>query len=99
MKALFSSITSVSTGVPAETRTAAYDWSAPAGKLDQFGCAVLPKLPSPTESIAGLYPEGHFRSLWRGAVSARVSTATSNIRSRSCWRVCGGCSSRALWSG
>jgi hypothetical protein len=60
MKALFSSITSVSTGVPAETRTAAYDWSAPAGEPDQFGYAVLPKLPSPTESIAGLYPEGHF---------------------------------------
>ena len=39
MKALFSSITSVSTGVPAETRTAAYDWSAPAGEPDQFGYA------------------------------------------------------------
>jgi len=44
MKALSSTITSVSAGVPAETRVAAYDWSALAGELDQFGCVVLPKI-------------------------------------------------------
>jgi uncharacterized protein len=55
MKALSSSITSVSAGVRAETGIAAYNWSALAGELDQFGCAALPKLLSPTEcsAIAG----------------------------------------------
>jgi len=60
-----STATAVSAGVPAETRVDAYDWQALAGELDNFGCAVLPKLLSPAEcrAIAALYPEeGHFRS-------------------------------------
>jgi hypothetical protein len=54
-----------SAGVPAEARVAAYDWQILAGELDNFGCAVLPKLLSPVEcrAIAALYPnEAHFRS-------------------------------------
>jgi hypothetical protein len=54
-----------SAGVPAESRVAAYDWQTLAGDLDNYGCAVLPKLLSPVEcrAIAGLYPEeSHFRS-------------------------------------
>ena len=50
---------------PAEGRVAAYDWHALGGELDNYGCAVLPKLLSPEESrtIAALYPdESHFRS-------------------------------------
>ena len=49
----------------AEARVAAYDWHALAGELDNFGCAVLPKLLSSEEcrTIAALYPvERHFRS-------------------------------------
>ena len=49
----------------AEARVAAHDWQAVAGDLDQYGCAVLPKLLSPEEcrAIAALYPdESHFRS-------------------------------------
>jgi hypothetical protein len=49
----------------AEARTAAYDWQALAAELDNYGCAVLPKLLSPEEcrTIAALYPEeSHFRS-------------------------------------
>jgi uncharacterized protein len=49
----------------AEARVAAYDWQALAGELDNYGCAVLPKLISPVEchTIAALYrDEGHFRS-------------------------------------
>jgi hypothetical protein len=60
-----STVTAVSAGVPAETRVEAYDWQALAGELDNFGCAVLPKLLSPAECrvIAALYPaEDHFRS-------------------------------------
>jgi hypothetical protein len=48
-----------------EARIAASDWQALAGELDNYGCAVLPKLLSPDEcsAIAGLYPdESHFRS-------------------------------------
>jgi hypothetical protein len=51
--------------VAATARIAGYDWQALAGELDNFGCAVLPKLLSPAEcrSIATLYPdESHFRS-------------------------------------
>ena len=54
-----------SAGVPAESRVAAYDWQTLAGDLNNYGCAVLPKLLSPVEcrAIAGLYPEeSHFRS-------------------------------------
>jgi hypothetical protein len=60
-----STAAAVSAGVPAETRVEAYDWQALAGELDNFGCAVLPKLLSPAEcrAIAALYPEeDHFRS-------------------------------------
>ena len=50
---------------PAEGRVAAYDWHALGGELDNYGCAVLPKLLSPEEcrTIAALYcDESHFRS-------------------------------------
>ena len=50
---------------PAEGRVAAYDWHALGGELDNYGCAVLPKLLSPEEcrTIAALYgEESHFRS-------------------------------------
>jgi len=46
-------------------RVAAYDWQGLAGELDNYGCAVLPKLLSPEEcrAIAALYSdESHFRS-------------------------------------
>jgi hypothetical protein len=49
----------------AEARIAAYDWTALAGELDGFGCAVLPNLLTRQEcvSVAALYPDpGHFRS-------------------------------------
>jgi uncharacterized protein len=48
-----------------ETRVAAYDWAALAGDLDNYGCAVLPKLLSREDccGITELYPdESHFRS-------------------------------------
>jgi uncharacterized protein len=48
-----------------EARVAAYAWPALAGELDNYGCAVLPKLLSGQEcrAIAALYPdESHFRS-------------------------------------
>ncbi len=51
---------------PATARVAAYGWSAVAGELSRFGCAVLEKLLSPEECgrIASLYPqESHFRSV------------------------------------
>jgi hypothetical protein len=54
-----------STIVAAEARVAVHDWPAITGGLDQYGCAVLPKLLSPEEcrAIAALYPdESHFRS-------------------------------------
>jgi hypothetical protein len=54
-----------STLAAAEARVAAYDWPAVVGELDQYGCAVLPKLLSPEEcrATAALYPdESHFRS-------------------------------------
>lgn len=48
-----------------EARVASYDWRSLAGDLDNYGCAVLPKLLSPDEclGIAMLYSdESHFRS-------------------------------------
>jgi hypothetical protein len=57
--------TPASVATSAEGRVAAYDWPALAGELDDFGCAVLPRLLSSEEcrTIAGLYPdESHFRS-------------------------------------
>jgi hypothetical protein len=47
------------------SRVNAYDWQALADELDNYGCAVLPRLLSREESrmIAALYPdETHFRS-------------------------------------
>jgi hypothetical protein len=60
-----SSSTSASAITSAEGRVAAYDWQALASELDNYGCAVVPKLLSPEEcrTIAALYPdESHFRS-------------------------------------
>jgi hypothetical protein len=54
-----------STVIAAEARVAAHDWKAITGGLDQYGCAVLPKLLSSEEcrAIAALYPdESRFRS-------------------------------------
>jgi uncharacterized protein len=65
MNARSSAISAASAVTSAEARVAAYDWQALAGELDNYGCAVLPKLISPVEchTIAALYPdEGHFRS-------------------------------------
>jgi uncharacterized protein len=48
-----------------EARVAALDWQAVAGDLDNYGCAVLPKLLSADEchAIAALYrDDSHFRS-------------------------------------
>jgi hypothetical protein len=61
-----SSITSSASAVSLpEARVAAYDWQALAGELDNYGCAVLPRLLSHDEcrTIADLYSdERHFRS-------------------------------------
>ncbi|MGX9426194.1 MULTISPECIES: 2OG-Fe(II) oxygenase [Bradyrhizobium] len=60
-----STITRAPAVASAEARVAAYDWQVLAGELDNYGCAVLPKLLSPEEcrTLAGLYPdESHFRS-------------------------------------
>ncbi len=49
----------------AEVRVASYDWQAMAEELDNYGCAVMPKLLSAEEcrTLAALYPdESHFRS-------------------------------------
>ena len=65
MTARLSTISRVSAVTSAEARVAAYDWRVLAGELDNYGCAILPKLLSPEEcrAIAGLYPdESHFRS-------------------------------------
>jgi hypothetical protein len=48
-----------------EAHVGAYDWPALAGELDDYGCAVLPRLLSSEECrrIASLYSdESHFRS-------------------------------------
>lgn len=60
-----STVTSASAATSAEPRVNAYNWQALTGELDNYGCAVLPKLLSAEEcrSIAALYPEErHFRS-------------------------------------
>ena len=65
MSARSSTIPPASAATSAEARVAAYDWQALAGDLDNYGCAVLPKLLSPEEcrAIAALYSdESHFRS-------------------------------------
>jgi hypothetical protein len=58
-------ISSASAVKPAEARVAAYDWQALTGELDNYGCAVLPKLLSREEccAFAALYAdESRFRS-------------------------------------
>jgi hypothetical protein len=57
MNARASTISRASTVVSAEARVDAYDWQGLAGELDNYGCAVLPKLLSPEEcrAIATLY--------------------------------------------
>jgi uncharacterized protein len=65
MNARSPAISAASAVTSAEARVAAYDWQTLAGELDNYGCAILPKLISPVEchTIAALYPdEGHFRS-------------------------------------
>jgi uncharacterized protein len=65
MKSRSSTISSASAVMSAEARVAAYNWQVFAGELDNYGCAVLPKLLSPGEcrTIAALYSdESHFRS-------------------------------------
>ncbi len=52
------------------SRITGYDWQAIAGELGERGCAVLPRLLSPTEcrELAALYAhEAHFRSRIRMA--------------------------------
>jgi uncharacterized protein len=64
MKARSSSLPA-SAVTSAEARVATYDWPALAGELDNYGCAVLPKLLSPEEcrTTSALYSnESHFRS-------------------------------------
>lgn len=58
-------ISPTSADMSAEARVASYDWHSLADELDNYGCAVLPRLLSPDEclSIAMLYSdESHFRS-------------------------------------
>jgi uncharacterized protein len=65
VNARLSSIPPFFAATSAEARVAAYDWSSLKGDLDNYGCAVLPKLLSAEEchTIAALYPnESHFRS-------------------------------------
>jgi uncharacterized protein len=65
MKPDSSIISPASAVTPAEARVAAYDWRTLTGELDNYGCAVLPKLLSPGEcrTIAALYAdESRFRS-------------------------------------
>ncbi len=65
MKHRSSIISPASAVMAAEARVAAYDWEAIRGELDNYGCAVLPKLLSPEEcrTIAALYAdESLFRS-------------------------------------
>lgn len=65
MSARSSVIRPASAALPAEARASGYDWQAFAGELDNYGCAVMPKLLSPEEcrTIAALYSdESHFRS-------------------------------------
>ncbi|NLS01538.1 2OG-Fe(II) oxygenase [Rhizobium sp. P38BS-XIX] len=58
-------LSSASAPVTAEGRISRYDWNLLVGDLDNFGCAVMPKLLTPDEctAIASLYPdESRFRS-------------------------------------
>ena len=58
-------ISAASTATFMEARVAAYDWPTLTRELDDYGCAVLPRLLSSEEcrTIAALYSdERHFRS-------------------------------------
>ena len=58
-------LSSASAPVTAEGRISSYDWNLLVGELDNFGCAVMPKLLTRDEctAIASLYPdESRFRS-------------------------------------
>ena len=61
-----SSVASSASGTSStESRVDGFDWQAAAAELDNYGCAVLPKLLSADEcrAIAALYPdESNFRS-------------------------------------
>ena len=61
-----SSVASSASGTSStESRVDGFDWQAAASELDNYGCAVLPKLLSADEcrAIAALYPdESNFRS-------------------------------------
>jgi hypothetical protein len=55
----------ISANASTEARISAYDWTALAGELNGFGCAVLPRLLTSEEcsSVASLYPDqNNFRS-------------------------------------
>ena len=57
--------TVMAAAMSAQDRVAAFDWAALTGELDNYGCAVLPKLLTPAEcrATAALYPdESCFRS-------------------------------------
>jgi hypothetical protein len=65
MKPRSSNISPAFAVTPPEARIAAYDWQTLTGELDNYGCAVMPKLLSPEEcrTIAALYAdESCFRS-------------------------------------
>jgi uncharacterized protein len=65
MRSRSSTISSASAVTSAEARVAAFDWQRLGGELDNYGCAVLPRLLSREEcrAIAALYSdENHFRS-------------------------------------
>ena len=65
MKPRSPSLSPAPAALSSDARVAAYDWPALTGELDNYGCAVLPKLLSPEEcrAIAALYPdESCFRS-------------------------------------
>ena len=65
MKPRSSTVSSTTAATSPEARVVAYDWQALASELDNYGCAVLPKLFSSEEcrTVASLYrDESHFRS-------------------------------------
>lgn len=65
MKTHSSTVSSTFADMSAAARVAGYDWRALAAELENYGCAVLPKLLSfrDCRAVAALYPEeSHFRS-------------------------------------
>jgi uncharacterized protein len=58
-------MTAATTSARYARRVAAADWGAVAGEIDEYGCALLPRLLTPAECarIAGIYDEpGRFRA-------------------------------------